>query len=162
MLIHVWLFCDPMDCGPPGSSVHGILQARTLEWVAIPFSRGSSWPRDQTHTSCIDRWFHTTEPPGKPELVFPWIVFPWISVLKSQPLVPQNVAICGAIEPFKRERSYNGRFQGSPTPVWLVSLSEDLWNQEAAVESRRETSEVNKLDFRFLASRTVRKLICVV
>ena len=37
---------DPMDCSPPGSSVHGILQARMLEWVAVPFSRGSSWPRD--------------------------------------------------------------------------------------------------------------------
>ena len=39
---------DPMDCSPPGSSVHGILQARILEWVAISFSRGSSRPRDQT------------------------------------------------------------------------------------------------------------------
>ena len=37
-----------MDCSPPGSSVHGVLQARILEWVAIPFSRGSSWPRDWT------------------------------------------------------------------------------------------------------------------
>jgi len=44
-----------MDCSPPGSSVHGILQARILEWVAISFSRGSSPPRDQTHISCIDR-----------------------------------------------------------------------------------------------------------
>ena len=40
--------CDPMDCSLPGSSVHGILQARLLEWVAMPFSKGSSWPRDQT------------------------------------------------------------------------------------------------------------------
>ena len=40
--------CDPMDCSPPGSSVHGILQARILEWVAISFSRRSSQPRDQT------------------------------------------------------------------------------------------------------------------
>ena len=39
---------DPMDCSPPGSSVHGILQARMLEWVALPSSRGSSQPRDQT------------------------------------------------------------------------------------------------------------------
>ena len=39
--------CYPMDCSPPGS-VHGILQARLLEWMAIPFFRGSSWPRDQT------------------------------------------------------------------------------------------------------------------
>ena len=44
--------CDPMDCSPPGSSFS---QARILEWVAIPFSRGSSWPRDQTHVSCIGR-----------------------------------------------------------------------------------------------------------
>ena len=50
--------CDPMDCGPSGSSVHGILQARILEWVAMPSSRESSWPRDQTHisyVSCIGR-----------------------------------------------------------------------------------------------------------
>ena len=45
--------CDPTDCSSPGSSVHGILQARILEWVAIPFSRGSSQPRDQTQASCI-------------------------------------------------------------------------------------------------------------
>ena len=42
-----------MDCSPPGSSVHGILQARILEWVAIPFSRGSSWPRDQTQVTSL-------------------------------------------------------------------------------------------------------------
>ena len=43
--------CNPMDCSPPDSSVHGILQARILEWVAIFFSRGSSWPRDRTQIS---------------------------------------------------------------------------------------------------------------
>ena len=42
-----------MDCSPPGSSVHGILQVRVLEWVAIFYSRGSSWPRDWTLVSCI-------------------------------------------------------------------------------------------------------------
>ena len=42
-----------MDCSPSGSSVHGILQARILDWVAIPFSRGSSQPKDQTWVSCI-------------------------------------------------------------------------------------------------------------
>ena len=51
--------CDPMDWIPPGSSVHGISQARILEWVDIPFSRGSSWPRDQTHISCIAGRFFT-------------------------------------------------------------------------------------------------------
>ena len=39
-------FCDPVDCSPPGSSVHGIFQARTLEWVAMPSSRGSSQPKN--------------------------------------------------------------------------------------------------------------------
>ena len=47
-----WL-CGPMDFSSPGSSVHGILQARILEWVAISNSRGSSPPRDRTHPSCI-------------------------------------------------------------------------------------------------------------
>ena len=46
-------FCDPTDCSTPGFSVHGILQARILEWVASPFSRGSSQPRDRTWVSYI-------------------------------------------------------------------------------------------------------------
>ena len=45
--------CDPVDCSPPGSSAHGILQARILEWVAISFSKGSSQPRDRTQVSRI-------------------------------------------------------------------------------------------------------------
>ena len=45
--------CDPLDCSLPGFSVHGIFQARVLEWVSISFSRGSSQPRDQTQVSCI-------------------------------------------------------------------------------------------------------------
>ena len=48
-----------MDCSPPGSSVLGIFQARILEWAAISFSRGSSWPRDQTQVSCIAGRFFT-------------------------------------------------------------------------------------------------------
>ena len=60
--------CNPMDCSPPGYSVHLILQARILEWIAISFSRGSSWPRDQTWVSRIaGRCFLTSEPPGKPQ-----------------------------------------------------------------------------------------------
>ena len=47
---------DPMDYSPTGSSVHGILQARILKCVAIPFSRGSSWPRDWTHSLLHSRW----------------------------------------------------------------------------------------------------------
>ena len=52
----VWLFVTLKDCHPPGSSVHGIFQARMLEWVAMSFSRASSPPRDQTHVSCIGIW----------------------------------------------------------------------------------------------------------
>ena len=57
-----------MDCRLPGSSVCLILQARIPEWVAISSSRGSSWPRNQTHVSCISSTaggFFTTKPPGK-------------------------------------------------------------------------------------------------
>ena len=48
-----WTLCDPMDWSPPGSSVHDILQARILEWVPMPSSRGSFTPRDQTHASYV-------------------------------------------------------------------------------------------------------------
>ena len=61
-------FCDPMDCSPPGSSVHGILQARVLEWVSRPSSMGPSQPRDRTLVSCLAGRFFTTEPPGKPKI----------------------------------------------------------------------------------------------
>ena len=56
--------CNPMDCSPPGSSVHGISQARILKWVAIPYSKGSSQLRDGTQVSCNGRqifFFFTTE-----------------------------------------------------------------------------------------------------
>ena len=56
--------CHPMDCSPPGSSVHGILQARTLEWVAVLFSRGSSQPRDRTQVFRIAGRFFPIWAPG--------------------------------------------------------------------------------------------------
>ena len=51
----VWLLCDPMEYSPPASSLHWIFKARILEWVLIPFSKGSSWPRDWTCVSCISK-----------------------------------------------------------------------------------------------------------
>ena len=65
-LSHVQLFCDPVDCSPPGSSAHGIFQARILESGAISYSRASSWSRNWTHTSCVScigRQVLYTEPP---------------------------------------------------------------------------------------------------
>ena len=67
ILLKYWWFgrkvlsgsCDTMGCRPPASSVHGILQTRVLEWVAISFSRGSSQPRDGTQVSCIAGRFFT-------------------------------------------------------------------------------------------------------
>ena len=70
---HVCLFCDPVDCSPPGSSVHGILQARILEWGAMPPSRGSSWPRDRTHVSyvsCTGRRIFATSATWEAQLIF--------------------------------------------------------------------------------------------
>ena len=73
--------CDSVDGSPPCSSVHGISQARLLEWVAIPFSRRSSWPRDQTQGSCrlspalkVDTL--SNEPQGKsPKMVWLYLIF---------------------------------------------------------------------------------------
>ena len=61
--------CGPMDYSPSGFSVHGIFQARILEWVAISPFRGSSWPSNWTRVSCVSwngSWIVTIEPPGKP------------------------------------------------------------------------------------------------
>ena len=62
--------CDLMDCSPPGSSVHGILQARILGWVAIPFFRRSSWYRDRTLSPSLQADSLPSEPPGKPTTTY--------------------------------------------------------------------------------------------
>ena len=71
-------FCNTMNCNLTGFSVHGILQARILEWVAMPSSSGSSSPRDQTCISCyscIAGGFFTAEPPGKTSQVSYYLYF---------------------------------------------------------------------------------------
>ena len=63
------ILCDPVDYSPPGSSVHGIPHARILEWVAIPFSRGSAWPMDRTSSPALQADSLLSEPPaGKPQM----------------------------------------------------------------------------------------------
>ena len=64
--------CDPMDCRPPGSSVHGISQARIVGWVAISSGKGSSQPREWTHVFCTAGSFSATEPPKQPSLSDAW------------------------------------------------------------------------------------------
>ena len=66
LICHFW---DPKDCSPPGSSIHGISQARLLAWAAICFCRGSSWPGDRLCVSCLAGRSFTTEPPGKPNTI---------------------------------------------------------------------------------------------
>ena len=61
---------DPMDFSMPGLSVHGILQARIMEWVAVPFSRGSSLPRNQTEFPAWQADSLSSEPPRKPHMIY--------------------------------------------------------------------------------------------
>ena len=96
--------CDPMDCSPPGSSVHGISQVRILEWVAISFSMGSSQLRDQTCVSCFAGGFFTTEPPGKNRTEF---------------LLP-NTASCRP----NKNTEWTSTIQKNTLKLWLVPL---LW-----------------------------------
>ena len=82
------ILCNPMNCSLPDSSVHGILQARILEWVAVPFSRGSSQPRDQTQVSCIaGRFFLLAEPPM---YTYIYCNLAWISKRKISRLLGQG------------------------------------------------------------------------
>ena len=67
-----FVLSNPMACSTPGSPVLGILQVRILEWVAIPFSQGSSWSRDQTQVFCTDSL--SSEPPGETIVIFHLIV----------------------------------------------------------------------------------------
>jgi len=62
--------CHPMDCSPPGSSVHGILQAGILEWVAIPFSKGSSWPGIESGSPMLQLDSLPSEPPESGSVQF--------------------------------------------------------------------------------------------
>ena len=69
--------CDPMDCSLPGLSVHGIFQARVLEWGAISFSRGSSRPRDQTWVSrIVGRHFTVWATREAPQKILEWVAMP--------------------------------------------------------------------------------------
>ena len=87
--------CDPTDCTLPGSSVYGIPQARILEWIAIPFSRGSFWPRDQTRIACTEGRFFTAWATGKtynvncPSRPTAWEISLWdLGIPCSPPFMP--------------------------------------------------------------------------
>ena len=77
--------CNPMNCSPWGSSIHEILQARILEWIAIPFSRGSSWPRDCTQVSCIAGRFFTICVTEKAHANSKLLIYPFLPLLLGFP-----------------------------------------------------------------------------
>ena len=86
--------CNPMNCSPPGSSVRKIVQARILEWVAIPFSRGSSQHTDQTRSPALQVDSLSSEPPWKPHSVF------YNSTKTSYEYLHVSCSICAPILPF--------------------------------------------------------------
>ena len=93
--------CDPLDCSPPGSSVHGILQARILEWIAMPSSRGFSQPRDLTCVSCIAGGFFTSWPAREAHLYLH--LYLW-SIFISHVLLPSHLSsspeLSGTLHPW--------------------------------------------------------------
>ena len=110
VLSHLRLFCDPMTV--VGSSVHGISQARRLEWVAISFSWELSQPRNGTRVSCLAGRLFTTEPRGKPLFYARGIV----KVLPALKLSAKNPAILGLVYReesgrYSEERNLKGLLQ---------------------------------------------------
>ena len=129
LLNGVQLFCNPMDSSLPDSSAHGISQTRILEWVVISISRGSSWPRDRTHISCITVGFFTIELPAQESSWFLWHL-PIVPVrefhqpyLNSQSVLPENLLCLVKSEPLPNRNSV----------LWLRQTNEidnchTVWN----------------------------------
>ena len=113
--------CDPMDCNPLGSSVHGILQARILEWVAMPSSRASSRPRDRTCVSCSTGRFFTTEPSGEPYM-YPCCL--------HQKWDTEYFHLAKRFPPASNSTPGNPRSGVPHYPIWLP-VTDFKWNQRA-------------------------------
>ena len=100
--------CDPTDCSPPGSSVCRILQARILEWVAMPSSRGSSRPRGRAHVSCISsfgRWIldhlsHLSVTAWLLLLLSFCLILLWVWVSESCSVVSDSLQLHGLHSPW--------------------------------------------------------------
>ena len=98
--------CDPMECSLPCSSVHGILQARILEWVAMCFSRGYSWPRDQTCVSSFGR-----------EILYHWATREALNTFRQRIMYQtQNRERYSEIRPHSQ---WHAAIQGSTGYAWL-------------------------------------------
>ena len=120
-------FCNPMDCGLPGSSVHGILQTRILEWIAIPFSGGAFWPRDRTQVLFIAGRFFTVWATGKITLSLAPV---YSFELKAQKWWPgfaiKNDEWCQVLLVFPRALSSKAPFPSHWVDVWKATLVKTL------------------------------------
>ena len=150
--------CNPMDCSLPGSSVHGILQARILKWVAISFSRGFSWPRDQTQVSCIPcigRQVLSTSATWEPSLMYrAGVKWAWWGEGPGQ---SQNIVrSCTRLKVVLGEahtRSWSGSKQAAVNKRWKLRwksfshLTGPFWVQCArhGTEDSNETTTVRKI-----------------
>ena len=117
--------CDLRDCSPSGSSVHGILQARILEWVPISSSRGSSLTMDWTHASCISctsKGFLNAEPSGKPYLLM--LCCSGLSHLVLSPCVPMGCSPPGS--------SVHGDSPGKNTRVGFHALLQGIFPSQGS------------------------------
>ena len=136
--------CDPMDCSLPGSSIHGIFQARILEWVDISFSRRSSPPRDWTRVSnivgrCFTIW--ATREVSKGDLCFYNCFSPWTQLLShcSGPVIRDSWLLVSEWHPCVMRSMMEG--SSSLLPSWLAfaSMKSPLyelgWEQEDPVFS---------------------------
>ena len=103
--------CDPLDCNLPGSSIHGIFQARILEWVPVPFSRGSSQFKDQTQVSHVAGGFFTSWATREAQEY--WSGYP----VPSQQIFPTQESNWGL--PHCRRILYQLSYKGSPTLIFL-------------------------------------------
>ena len=130
--------CNPMDYILPGSSVHGILQARILEWVAIPFSRGSSPPRDRTHFCffCIGRRvLYRLSHLGNPIISLLWVKWEFISIngkktthclsMLRPSLIGSGMEKCKGISGEPNKMSSNWANPGVQEEYWEVLDSEE-------------------------------------
>ena len=149
--------CNPMGCNPPDSSVHGILQARILEWVAISFSRGSSWSRNWTHVSC-GFWLQADSLPlshhGSPCVcicvcvciniytlyicMYIYICIHYICILNYSSFIKKegNIASCSHID--KHVGYYAKWSEAQKDKYWMIALI-------CGIDTIQLTSEYNKI-----------------
>ena len=119
---HVQL-CHPMDRGPPGSSVHGIVQARILEWVTIPFSKGSSQLRERTQVSCLVGGFFTV-----------WALFSNTTTTTTTKSLQSCPTLCNPMDCSLPGFSIHGILQARTLEWGAISFS-SAWKWKVKVKS---------------------------